>query len=198
MTDLVQAALPQYLLNRRWYPAKDSGTPTATLSTLIPFPMPEGEAAIALWQVNPGSQPPLTLFVPFALVPADAADPAHVIADADGHRLVEAFSIDAFVQAWMGTLLGRTSIPGLRAGQTEVLDVAELGRPGWSIRRGNAEQSNTSIRVGDKAILKVIRKLEHGPHPELEVGRFLTTEAHFAGTPAMLGWVELARGEDDA
>ena len=135
------------------------------------------------------------MFVPLALVPADAADPAHVIAEADGHRLIEAFSVDSFVRAWIGVLLGRTAIPGLRAGQTEALDVAELDRLCWSIRRGSAEQSNTSIRVGDKAILKVIRKLEHGPHPELEVGRFLTTGAHFAGTPAMLGWMELAQGE---
>jgi predicted trehalose synthase len=37
----------------------------------------------------------------------------------------------------------------------------------------------------------VIRKLEEGVHPELEVGRFLTGEAGFAATPAMLGWTEL-------
>jgi malto-oligosyltrehalose trehalohydrolase/4-alpha-glucanotransferase len=196
LANLAQAALPKFLLNRRWYPAKDSESHTATLSTLIPFPMPEGEAAIALWQVRPGSQPPLTLFVPLALVPADAADPAHVIADADGHKLVEAFSVDAFVRAWIGVLLGSTSVPGLRAGQTEALGAAELDPPAWSIRRGSAEQSNTSVRVGDKAILKVIRKLEHGPHPELEVGRFLTTDGHFDGVPAMLGWVELAQGEE--
>ena len=102
LANLAQAALPKFLLNRRWYPAKDSESHTATLSTLIPFPVPEGEAAIALWQVRPGRQPPLTLFVPLALVPADAADPAYVIADADGHKLVEAFSVDAFVRACEG------------------------------------------------------------------------------------------------
>jgi hypothetical protein len=82
-----------------------------TLSTLIPFPIPEGQAAIALWQVTPGSQPPLTLFVPLALVPADVADPAHVIADVDGHKLVEAFSVDAFVRAgWVCSLAASQSL----------------------------------------------------------------------------------------
>ena len=49
-------------------------------------------------------------------------------------------------------------------------------------------------RQGDPG--KVIRKLVHGPHPELEVGRFLTTDAHFDAAPATLGWVELAQGEE--
>jgi malto-oligosyltrehalose trehalohydrolase/4-alpha-glucanotransferase len=198
------AALPDFLLKQRWYPAKDAGRPAVALSALLPFPVPGMPAAVATWRVTPPGQASLHLFVPLALVPAETADAAQMIAappSEDGVgggelRLVEAFSVNAFVRAWMETLLrdgGEASGAGrLRTGQTAHLARAGL-EPGadWAIRRGSAEQSNTSIRIGEGAMLKVIRKLEEGVHPELEVGRFLTGEAGFAATPAMLGWTEL-------
>jgi malto-oligosyltrehalose trehalohydrolase len=198
---LAEAELPEFLLRQRWYPAKDAGRPVAVLSALVPFPVPGMQAAAAVWRVTPSGQAPLHLFVPLALVPAEAADAAQVIAelglegseDAGGLVLVEAFSVDAFVRAWMEALLHESQGGGrLRMGRTAQLAQAGLEPGGaWTIRRGSAEQSNTSIRIGEGAILKVIRKLEEGIHPELEVGGFLTGEAGFAATPAMLGWTEL-------
>jgi malto-oligosyltrehalose trehalohydrolase/4-alpha-glucanotransferase len=198
---LAEAELPGFLLRQRWYPAKDAGRPVAVLSALVPFPVPGMQAAAAVWRVTPSGQAPLHLFVPLALVPAEAADAAQVIAelglegseDAGGLVLVEAFSVDAFVRAWMEALLQQPRGAGrLRTGRTEQLAQAGLEPGGtWAIRRSSAEQSNTSIRIGEGAILKVIRKLEEGIHPELEVGGFLTGEAGFSATPAMLGWAEL-------
>jgi predicted trehalose synthase len=60
----------------------------------------------------------------------------------------------------------------------------------WHVKRGAVEQSNTSIRFADIGILKVLRKIASGVHPELEMARFLTEEAHFRATPA-LGWINL-------
>jgi malto-oligosyltrehalose trehalohydrolase/4-alpha-glucanotransferase len=191
------AALPDFLQHRRWYPAKDAGRPEVTLSTLIPFPVPGVPAAVAIWQIRPSGQSPLRLFVPLALVRVETADPAQVIASVRGDRgdewrLVEAFSVDAFVRAWINLLSGGPpSVEGLQSGRTEGLAQAAFDGK-WTVRRSSAEQSNTSIRIGDGAILKVIRRLEEGVHPELDVGRFLTNQAGFGGIPAMLGWVELA------
>src|SRR4051794_4990436 len=70
------AALPDFLLKQRWYPAKDAGRPMVTLSSLLPFLVPGVTAAIAAWQVTPPGQAPLLLFVPLALVPAAAAGSA--------------------------------------------------------------------------------------------------------------------------
>lgn len=50
-----------------------------------------------------------------------------------------------------------------------------------------AEQSNSSIRCGSVAMLKLYRKLEAGPHPEVEMARYLTRVAGFAHVPALLG-----------
>jgi hypothetical protein len=149
-------------------------------------------------------QAPLLLFVPLALVPAETADPAQVvtappadIAHGGGEvRLVEAFSVDALVRAWIDTLLrrdGEVSQAGrLRTRRTEQLPRTGLEPGGgWAIRRSSAEQSNTSIRVGDGAILKCFASWEDGIHPELEMSRFLTETAGFAATPSLLGWAEL-------
>jgi trehalose synthase-fused probable maltokinase len=195
--------LPKFLQRQRWYPAKDADISTVSLSALVRLPDCGVPAAVAVWQVNPAARQPLHLFLPLALVSAEQADPAQVIAAAPADvlpsardlRIVEAFSVDSFVRAWIGMLLrGGEEASGsvlLRTGRTDRLPLAGLETGDWAIRRGRAEQSNTSIRIGDGAILKVIRKLESGIHPELEVGRFLTEIASFAATPPMLAWAEL-------
>jgi trehalose synthase-fused probable maltokinase len=59
------------------------------------------------------------------------------------------------------------------------------------VRRLHVEQSNTSVVVAEKVILKVIRKLEAGINPEYEVGRFLATRTSFRATPTLLGALHL-------
>ncbi|WP_141617196.1 phosphotransferase [Myxococcus sp. AB036A] len=59
------------------------------------------------------------------------------------------------------------------------------------VRRLQVEQSNTSVVLGEKVILKIIRKLEAGVNPEHEVGRFLATKTSFRATPTLLGALHL-------
>jgi maltose alpha-D-glucosyltransferase/alpha-amylase len=49
------------------------------------------------------------------------------------------------------------------------------------------EQSNTSIRYGDALILKLFRRLQFGPNPDVEIGWFLTEHTPFRGTPPVAG-----------
>jgi maltose alpha-D-glucosyltransferase/alpha-amylase len=58
----------------------------------------------------------------------------------------------------------------------------------------SAEQSNSSVIVGDLAMVKMFRRVSSGQHPEAEMGRYLT-EQGFANTPALLG--EVVRIEAD-
>ncbi|MCP3053658.1 maltose alpha-D-glucosyltransferase [Aurantimonas marianensis] len=55
------------------------------------------------------------------------------------------------------------------------------------------EQSNTSLQVGQEAILKFYRRLRDGIQPELEVTRFLTEKTSFEAAPALLGSIDLVR-----
>ncbi|HLI73838.1 MAG TPA: maltose alpha-D-glucosyltransferase [Acidimicrobiales bacterium] len=54
----------------------------------------------------------------------------------------------------------------------------------------SAEQSNTSIVYGNALIAKVLRRVEGGVNPAVEMGRFLTERARFAHSPAVGGSVE--------
>ena len=58
------------------------------------------------------------------------------------------------------------------------------------INRVKTEQSNTSVVFGSKAILKVFRRLESGPNPDLEITDFLTRHTRFRAAPRLLGSVE--------
>jgi trehalose synthase-fused probable maltokinase len=59
-----------------------------------------------------------------------------------------------------------------------------------------AEQSNTSVRYGDRLLLKVFRRVENGVNPDLEIGRILTT-MNFPHSPPVAGSIEYiqANGE---
>jgi len=59
------------------------------------------------------------------------------------------------------------------------------------IRVGNQEQSNSSAIIGEWLIVKFYRKIAAGPHPEIEMGAFLTNKAHFANAPTLYGSIHL-------
>jgi maltose alpha-D-glucosyltransferase/alpha-amylase len=52
------------------------------------------------------------------------------------------------------------------------------------------EQSNTSVILGDRFILKVFRRLGVGENPDLEIGRFLTEKTNLSCVPQLAGAVE--------
>ena len=56
------------------------------------------------------------------------------------------------------------------------------------VRRIGAEQSNSSLVLGNQMVLKLYRRLQRGIGLELEIGRFLA-ELNFSNTPALLGGI---------
>jgi len=67
--------------------------------------------------------------------------------------------------------------------------------PAGPVRVLGAEQSNTSIVFGESVILKLFRKVERGPNPDIELTRLLTNEG-FDNIPPQLG--EIFYGPEDA
>ncbi len=51
------------------------------------------------------------------------------------------------------------------------------------------DQSNTTLVIGERLALKLYRRLERGPHPDIEIGRYLTEQASVAFVPAYAGCV---------
>jgi trehalose synthase-fused probable maltokinase len=64
-------------------------------------------------------------------------------------------------------------------------------------RRLNVEQSNTSVVLGERLILKVYRLLEPGENPDVEVSAFLT-DVGFGETPAVAGHLTYVSDGDRA
>jgi maltokinase len=62
--------------------------------------------------------------------------------------------------------------------------------PAERVRLMSAEQSNSSIVVDERSVLKVFRRLEAGDNPELEMVGFLSGRG-FANVPALHGWYSL-------
>jgi trehalose synthase-fused probable maltokinase len=52
------------------------------------------------------------------------------------------------------------------------------------------EQSNSSILIGEKYLLKVFRRLALGENPDIEVGRTLGARANEARVPTLLAWAQ--------
>ena len=68
--------------------------------------------------------------------------------------------------------------------------VGERPPPTGLTRPLGAEQSNTSIVIADRAVVKVFRRLRDGQNPELEMLRFLTAQGYQHVAP-LLGWYEV-------
>jgi maltose alpha-D-glucosyltransferase/alpha-amylase len=78
----------------------------------------------------------------------------------------------------------------IRCRKTPLFDQIELPER-LAARRIAAEQSNSSIIFDDYGMLKIYRRLQPGPHPEIEMSRFLVEQAGFANTPPLLAFMEL-------
>ena len=83
-----------------------------------------------------------------------------------------------------------------------VAHAALAGRSRGSRRRSAppcfaAEQTNTSVNLGDRLLFKLFRKVEPGINPDLEIGRYLTDYTDFRQVPLLAGGLELrVRGRE--
>ena len=74
--------------------------------------------------------------------------------------------------------------------RTTTVFAAEAEIDKADVRRIGAEQSNSSLVLGNQMVLKLYRRLQRGIGLELEIGCFLA-KVNFSNTPALLGSVEL-------
>jgi len=198
---LEKKALPAFLPNQRWYGAKDARAPEIAIGTPIvldrgnPFLFfvleirtgREGEAperymlplgvAWGEQHISPGS-PLLSYTVAKVRSGAQVGALYDAAASEDlALRTIEAMRDDQVITSGERELRFSSSA-ALKA--ITISDDAEFRRP-------TAEQTNTSMVVDGQVVLKFYRRLQSGPQPEIEIGRFLTEVAQFRNTPAYLG-----------
>jgi maltose alpha-D-glucosyltransferase/alpha-amylase len=206
---LENEALPQYLAKRRWYAAKQYGPPTVRIDTVSRMPEPADAQpghvlVLAEVKATAGGEKSRYL-IPVGFVGED--DPvaglqqqlalARVRRGKEVGFITDAFALDRFALQMVELMRSAARVPALdgevRFDPTPALAAAALPASP-EIRRISADQSNSSVVIGDAVVLKVIRKVGEGLHPEAEMGRFLTLNG-FANTPAMLGEVSRRGGD---
>lgn len=187
------AALAPSLPALRWFPVK--GAPAElSLHAVLPLdaPAPDSPSAAAqdpaagvdvrvlLVRARAGSIDAL-LQVPVVVLPAGASTPPDVgAAVGDGRTVADGTAHPAFLRAWFTVADG----PGGGPARVDLAVATAI----------TGEQSNSSVVLGapgapGRGILKVLRAVQAGENPDIDVPRRLVAEG-YRGVPAPLAWLE--------
>jgi maltose alpha-D-glucosyltransferase / alpha-amylase len=194
---LEREVLPPYLAKRRWFAAKDQRLHHARLVYAAPLPGTEREKLIAEIETKTDRGTSRWL-LPLTMLWEDEQAPAlpgqlALARVRRGRRvglLTDAFALPGFAHGVIKCFAEGTDIP-TSAGtirfeaspqHRDTFSSCASGEVIWL----SAEQSNSSLIVGDTIMLKIFRRVEAGKHPEPEMGRYLT-EHGFAHVPPHLG-----------
>jgi len=207
----VMRILARWFLARRWFGGKARPLRRVALLDVVPIPCGAEGACLLIVEVRYRQGPPESYAVPLAFSTGARAEAmlarfpgAEVAPLQAGGRpgVLHAAEADPdFARALLGLIAGVGRLAGRRGELTgwhgQALEASEQGKEGREPHLLSAEQSNTSIRFGEELILKVFRRTEPGPNPDLEIGAYLTGVAGFRNTPPVLGGLEYRprRGE---
>ena len=196
----LERALASWMPQRRWFGAKARTVRSVVVSSSLR--VVEGvDARLALVDVmyTEGESEQYAVY----LAPVEESQAGVTLRDkpwaaiawiecADGSRwlLADATALDAFNGAVCATIAsgGVVSAPLAVASSRDAL----ASVPGLQTTLLGAEQSNTSIALGEAAVVKLFRKVQEGVNPDLEVSQFLTGPGRFEHTPDVLGSLQIA------
>ncbi|MFP6561021.1 maltose alpha-D-glucosyltransferase [Paraburkholderia sp. B3] len=195
---LESEVLPSWLSRRRWFASKDKALKSVRLAALTTihgagFAFTEIEAELA-----DGTSERYVL--PIAITwGTDTTTPLHIQLALSRVRrgrtvgyLTDAFSLPWFAYGVLHKLREHAAVTTVQQSvihfrPTDRLDALDLGETP-EVRWLAAEQSNSSLVIADALVLKLVRRLLPGVHPEVEMCRYLT-RLGYANTAPLYGEV---------
>jgi len=194
------SVLPQYLPKRRWFAGKEGPIDQVRLRYGVRF----GTASTpVLWSEIEvlGDGVANQYQLPFGFLPEEHINSAlpqqlalsRVRRSHQVGLITDAFVLEPFIRAVLRACQDGMRLPcgngqgELRFACTEQLARLELDEQS-EVRYLSAEQSNSSVVVADRLVLKLIRRVNPGTHPELEMSAYLTA-AGFTNISPLLAWV---------
>ena len=202
---LERQALRPYLLRQRWFASKTRDIRTIRFSDWTPLRSGSHPAFLAIVSVEYADRSTEQYLMPLALVAGEAAanalkhTPGSVLARITGARkgaIVDGLLDDDVCDRMLRMIdqpgdiaTPRGIVRGVRT--TAALDLPPERR--WL--RGTSEHSNSVAFLSDRYVLKLFRRVEPTPNPELEVGRFLAAR-NFTRVPPLAGAIEHVGGQD--
>ena len=200
-----QEVLPAWLSKRRWFSQKGAKLASVTMPLGIRLPDAGNSVMLSGVRVEAGGET-ASYTVPLAIQWEDegvASPLGHQLALARVRRgprvgvLTDGFASDTLALGLLRAMRRGGSLPAGEgrlefrpSSRAETLDIPE----GGEIRRLSAEQSNSSMILADQVVLKYLRRVQPGIHPEGEMTRFLT-EAGFSNTAPLLAEAVYVDGE---
>jgi maltose alpha-D-glucosyltransferase/alpha-amylase len=190
--------LPAFLPNQRWFADKGTALGKIGLVDAVALGTGETQTYCALFEIAASQR---MYFLPLTIANTPAGERnvlarstlARVRRGARDGLLYDGMATDAFVLALFDDIRVSRRRRSTRGGEFVAESTpafAALGLPAEPVvRRLNVEQSNTSVVVGEAAMLKAYRRVQRGPQPELEIARFLDAVG-YRNTPALLGYLE--------
>ena len=187
-----EADLAAWLAARRWFGSKAANAKHARILDSVKLPSVSANLALCRLTAELGDGRVERYQLPLMVLESEEQPQnalARVKADGASAWLCDAAGSAHFARALLGAY---TSDAEVSEGGTSWRFTLEPGVNGAALADTTpepltGEQSNSSIRCGNVAMLKLYRKLEAGPHPEVEMTRYLTRVAGFDHVPQLLG-----------
>jgi trehalose synthase-fused probable maltokinase len=177
-------ALREFVIAQRWFGSKSREV--AHFRLLETIPLTEQPLVLAVLEVEflPGTHELYQL--PIGARP-EGEWTEGVIATNEGMAIYDAMSDPEMVRQLVRLIAAGAEIE-TGQGTAEFRSVGDgLGAEVAEVRPMGAEQSNSSVVLDERLVLKAYRRLGAGPNPELEILRFLT-ERDFPHVAALRGW----------
>ena len=207
---LQEHILPNFLQQQRWFGKKSQ---TIRVTRIQDWGrIPDSDAVFIISEIEYEDATTDTYFIPLSLALDESAaqlreeDPTAVLCSIElGGRtgiLYDLVNDERACKSLLAVLKRKSGVP-LKDGKMHpepgrFLNECKIRFNDVKVRKSMAEQSNSSIIFGNDLILKLFRRLEDGPNPDCEVGRFLTEQAGFNGIPPFGGLMDYVRPDSSA
>jgi maltokinase len=178
-------ALREFVIAQRWFGSKSREV--AHFRLLETIPLTEQPLGISVLEVEflPGTHELYQL--PIGARPEGEWTDG-VICTNEGMAIYDAMSDPEMVRQLVRLIAAGAEIEtGQGTAEFRSVGDAGLGGEPVEVRPMGAEQSNSSVVLDERLVLKAYRRLGAGPNPELEILRFLT-ERDFPHIAALRGW----------
>ncbi|MGF1473086.1 MAG: maltose alpha-D-glucosyltransferase [Rubrobacteraceae bacterium] len=198
----LEAALPDYLGLRRWFAGEGGDIERVEVASTIEVGR---DWLLALLRVHAGGADaePRIYFLPLTAAWEDGEEDGisallpYTVAKLRRRSrvgvLYDALADEEFCRGLVAAMGEEREVGAgdgaVRFTRTDAFEEL-VGDGHLDVRRAGVEQTNTSVILGERLIMKAYRRLQKGVNPDLEVGRYLTQESHFVNTPPLAGAIE--------
>jgi len=190
------SALPQFLLQQRWFGGKARQIQSVEIPDIVP--LITGNAYLIFARINYAEGPAETYAIPLLRSSSEGEASALKIHPADLSEEIifkDALTDQQFLAHLLDAIARGASWPGIK-GHVRAIPTAALESL-WRPAQGpltpslmTAEQSNSSVVYDKRLVLKMFRRVEAGLNPDLEIGVFLMEKSSFRNVPPLAGYIE--------